>query len=367
MRIIPLACSFASLVDATADPSSTIVSIKSATGDVNIRQLPSMLTKAGFTPDPEVASFLDTAEITTLEYVHSQVVQTPPHTIGSETLCSFVTSASSKLSLQSECAEDASGEIIGLDGELRVNDPDADYQKHLEWMEMGEVWQLASPHVTRTVKAAVIDTGVDWTDPDFAPLKGTLAKKSGGFLEGGWNFVTQSTDLTTGETHGTEVSKILAAKINNSAGMAGVAPNVILVPLQIFDDKGNTLLSFFSEAINMAIDLEIDVITIWFGYYFSRLNSAQQSLIWSALRSAQLNGILLVSSAGNRGDEASDKYPCWFGGPLGICVANLDNDRSQNVLHPKSNWGRKGLVAILLSMGVDPDLVKPLLLANVDQ
>ncbi|KAF4729635.1 hypothetical protein FOZ63_021129, partial [Perkinsus olseni] len=170
----------------------------------------------------------------------------------------FVTSASSKLSLQSECAEDASGEIIGLDGELRVNDPDADYQKHLEWMEMGEVWQLASPHVTRTVKAAVIDTGVDWTDPDFAPLKGTLAKKSGGFLEGGWNFVTQSTDLTTGETHGTEVSKILAAKINNSAGMAGVAPNVILVPLQIFDDKGNTLLSFFSEAINMAIDLEID-------------------------------------------------------------------------------------------------------------
>ncbi|KAF4725739.1 hypothetical protein FOZ63_002674, partial [Perkinsus olseni] len=87
---------------------------------------------------------------------------------------------------------------------------------------------------------------------------------------------------------------------------------------------------------------------------------------------------------GNRGDEASDKYPCWFGGPLGICVANLDNDRSQNVLHPKSNWGERvdvaaygtrvfsgrdknGLVAILLSMGVDPDLVKPLLLANVDQ
>ncbi|KAF4667460.1 hypothetical protein FOZ61_006692 [Perkinsus olseni] len=398
---IPSITLHASLAGATASLESTIVSITSDTGDVDVRQLPKMMRNAGYPFDPEVASFLDTAEITTLEYVHSQVVQTPPHTIGSEALCSFVTSASSKLSLQSDCAEDASGDIFELDGELDVNDPDAKYQKHLGWMDMSQVWKLARPHVTRTVKAAVIDTGVDWTDPDFAPLKGTLAKKSGGSLAGGWNFFTQSTDQTTKEPHGTEVSKILAAKGNNLVGMAGVAPNVILVPLQIFAHPKYTKLSLLSEAINMAIDLGVDVITMAIGYYFSRLTTAQQHLVSSALRSAQLNGILFVSSAGNRGEKASDKYPCWCGGPLGICVANLDNDRSQNVLHPKSNWGEGvdvaaygtrvfsgrdkngklryfdgtsasapivgGLVAILLSMGVDPDLVKPLLLANVDQ
>ncbi|KAF4696659.1 hypothetical protein FOZ60_016669 [Perkinsus olseni] len=291
---IPSITLHASLAGATASPESTIVSITSDTGDVDVRQLPRMMRNAGYTPDPEVTSFLDTAEITTLEYVHSQ----------------------------SDCAEDASGDIFELDGDLDVNDPDAKYQKHLEWMDMSEVWKLARPHVTRTVKAAVIDTGVDWTDPDFAPLKGTLAKKSGGSLEGGWNFFTQSTDLTTKEPHGTEVSKILAAKGNN-----------------------------------------------------------------------------LV--AGNRGEKASDKYPCWYGGPLGICVAMQTDDRSQAVLHPNSNWGERvdvaaygtrvfsgrdesgklryldgtsasapivaGLVAILLSMGVEPDSVKSLLLANADK
>ncbi|KAF4703036.1 hypothetical protein FOZ63_009352, partial [Perkinsus olseni] len=122
---IPSITLHASLAGATASPDSTIVSITSDTGDVDVRQLPGMMRNAGHAPDPEVTSFLDTAEITTLEYVHSQVVQTPPHTIGSEALCSFVTSASSKLSLQSECAEDASGDIFELDGDLDVNDPDA--------------------------------------------------------------------------------------------------------------------------------------------------------------------------------------------------------------------------------------------------
>ncbi|KAF4679645.1 hypothetical protein FOZ60_014782 [Perkinsus olseni] len=164
---IPLACSFASLVGATDPPSSTIVSINSATGDVDVSQLPGMLRDAGYTPDPEVASFLGTAEITTLEYVHSQVVQTPPHTIDSEALCNFVTSASRKLSLQSECAADANGEAFGgreqrpprtkeaksakLDMDLHVNDPDAAHQKHLKWMDMGKVWRLAFPHVKRRV------------------------------------------------------------------------------------------------------------------------------------------------------------------------------------------------------------------------
>ncbi|KAF4696656.1 hypothetical protein FOZ60_016666 [Perkinsus olseni] len=388
------------VVGATAPPDSTIVSIKSATGDVDVRQLPGMLTKAGHPFDPEVASFLETAEITTLEYVHSQVVQTPPHTIGSEALCSFVTSASSKLSLQSECAEDGSGVVFKLDSDLHVNDPDAGYQKHLKWMDMGEVWELALPHVSRLVKTAVLDAGIDWTDRDFAPLRGRVAKRSGGYLEGGWNFFSNSSGLTTGETHGTNVCKILAAKSNNSFGIAGIAPNVTLIPLQMIDDDTNLPLSKFLAAIDMAIDLEVDVMSVSLGYYFSGLNATKQHLLWNALHSAHQHGILVVSAAGNHDDEASDIYPCWFGGPLSICVANLDDHRPQNFLNAHSNYGERvdvaaygtniftgrdedgnlryfsgtsasapvvtGLVAILLSMGTDPMMVKGLLLANVD-
>ncbi|KAF4698804.1 hypothetical protein FOZ62_032348, partial [Perkinsus olseni] len=156
---IPYALCFAPLVSATAPPSNTIVSIKSGTTNVDVRQLPQMLGNAGHVPDREIASFLETARITTLKYVHSQVVETSSPTIDSDALCNFITMASHKLALQSECAVDAMGESYGqVDSDLHVNDPDARYQEHLKWMEMGEVWQLALPHVTRKVKVAVLDS-----------------------------------------------------------------------------------------------------------------------------------------------------------------------------------------------------------------
>ncbi|KAF4667459.1 hypothetical protein FOL46_002517 [Perkinsus olseni] len=410
---IPLACSFASLVGATDPPSSTIVSINSATGDVDISQLPAMLTKAGYTPDPEVASFLDTAEITTLEYVHSQVVHTPPHTIDSEALCNFVKSASSKLLLRSECAADANGEAFGgreqsppkkkransakLDMDLHVNDPDAVYQKHLKWMNMGKVWRLAFPHVKRKVAVAVIDSGINWNDPDFAPLKGRVKKKSGSYLDGGWNFITDSSIMTFVDSHGTNVCKILAAKGNNSVGIAGVAPNVTLVPLQILDENGKGPLSRFLAALHMAIDLEVDIVSMSLGYY---LSGAQARLMQRGLRAAQERGIALVSAIGYASELREDDYPCRYGGPLALCVAYMQDDKTRNVLHTNSGWGRRvdvaaygtniftgrdengelryfngssaatpivtALFAMLLSMDIDPMVAKRLILNNVD-
>ncbi|KAF4731630.1 hypothetical protein FOZ62_021624, partial [Perkinsus olseni] len=126
----------------------------------------------------------------------------------------------------------------------------------------------------------------------------------------------------------------------------------------------------------------------------------QQHQLLNALRAAQENGILLVSSAGNNSGRAADTYPCWYGGPLGICVAYLQDNSTINVLNTFSSWGERvdvaaygtniftgldangnlryfngtsaaqpivaGLAAILLSMDVEPSLVKPLMLANVD-
>ncbi|KAF4671021.1 hypothetical protein FOZ61_006839 [Perkinsus olseni] len=334
----------ASLVGSTATPSDTIVSIKSGDDDVDIRLLPKMMRDAGHTPN-EVAVFLETAEIATLVYVHSQVVRTSASTIDSETLCKFVTLASDKLSLISDCAQDINGITAdGLDGDLNVNDPGAFFQRHLKWMQMGEVWRLAFPHVTRKVKVAVLDSGINWTDPDLAPLKGKLRRQSGGYLEGGWNCFTKTSDLTP-FPHGTSVSRILAAKANNSVGIAGVAPNVTLVPLQLLRDSPGRSLSPVLEALNMAIDMRVDIASMSFGIHFTRLGLTQKSLLCKALRSAQDSGILLVSSAGNQGIRASGQYPCWFGGPNSMCVAALENNRTQNVLRNDSNWGERVDVA----------------------
>ncbi|KAF4711457.1 hypothetical protein FOZ63_029454 [Perkinsus olseni] len=388
---------FASLVSASTPPSDTIVSIKSGSADVDIRRLPEMLRNAGVIPDQKIVSFLDTVEITALEYVHSQVVQTSASAIDSDALCKFVTVASSKLSLQSECGEDENGEVLDeFDDDLHVDDPDARYQKHWKWMDMGEVWQLALPHVTREVKVAVLDSGIDWADPDFAPLKRTLKKKSGGYLDGGWNFFTNSANLTYGEPHGTKVCKVLAAKGNNSAGIAGFAPfNVSLTLLQMIDDKRRLPLSRFLAALNMAIDLEVDVVSMSLKYEFHIRNHPLYILIYNALRSAQQHNMLLVSAAANDAREASYVYRCWFGGPRSMCVAPLSDDRTENTLAGFSNWGERvdvaaygvgiftdrwengternfygtsaatpvvsGIAAILLSMNIEPGMVKRLI------
>ncbi|EER09945.1 Thermitase, putative [Perkinsus marinus ATCC 50983] len=376
----------------------TIVSIKRMSDDVDIRRLPGMLKAAGYMPDQKIASFLATAEVVTLGFIHAQTVKTSSTTVDSDTLCDFVSMASRKLSLKTHCAADEYGQVEEYDNDLHVNDTDASFQRHLKWMNMGEVWQLALPHVKRDVKVAVIDSGINWDDADFAPLKTKLPKKSGGEIDGGWNLLTQSSDLTTESAHGTKVSKILAAKSNNSAGIAGVAPNVILVPLQIVNSV-TAPLSRTLAAMDLAIDLGVDIVSMSFTFNFTT-DYRGKFVMFEALRSLHNNGIIYVSSSGNDGVIAENHFPCWYGGPLGICVASIENDRTHNVLTGYSNWGQRvdvaaygnriltgrdndgnltyfsgtsaaapivsGVAAILLSIGVAPLDVKPLIIGYGD-
>ncbi|KAF4723638.1 hypothetical protein FOZ63_005057, partial [Perkinsus olseni] len=90
---ISSAFAFACLVGAGAPPRDTIVFLKSGDDAVDIRELPKMLEDIGETPDEKFASFLETAEITSLNYIHSHVVQTSPSTIDSDALCYFVATA----------------------------------------------------------------------------------------------------------------------------------------------------------------------------------------------------------------------------------------------------------------------------------
>ncbi|KAF4697394.1 hypothetical protein FOZ60_007479 [Perkinsus olseni] len=339
---ISSAFALASLVGAGAPPRDTIVFLKSGDDAVDIRELPKML----------------------------------------------------------EDIEEGYGKAYGLDEDLHVNDYDAGRQKHLKWMEMGEVWKLAATKFVRKPKVAVMDSGINFAIPDFDPLFEDHQKQSGGYLQGGWNFFTNSPILTHKYNHGTQVCKILAAKSNNTFGIAGVAPEVSLVPLQVIDDNGVAPLSKLMAALNMAIDVKVDIATVAIGY---NLTTAQRGLLWEALRTVQQNGILVVSAAGNSHEDASAILPCGFGGPLGICVTSLMDKKSSNVLSIFSNFGQTvdlatygvrvfsgrkgdvrggrprtltgtsastaiaaGIAAIMVSMDVEPSMVKSLMLARYD-
>ncbi|KAF4672058.1 hypothetical protein FOL47_000998 [Perkinsus chesapeaki] len=375
----------------------TIASILSGGSVVDVNTIPDLLSQAGVQEDLRITSFLSSSRIKTLKFAQTQIVPTSTGSVSNADFCAYLHEAERHLpDLVVTCGKDINGEMTELDDSLHVNDPNTKFQTQLDRMRMGDVWGLIQQYPRKDVTVAVIDQGVDFTDPDMAPLKSTFNTSYGRVIDGGWNFIGDSSTLTvTPFYHGQRVSRVLAARGNNSAGMVGVAPDhVRLVSLQI---SGG--LSELIEALEMAMDIGVDVISMSLRYHISHY-SAERALLETVMLRAQERNILLVSAAGNDDEDAHDCYPCWYGGPNAMCVAALNNDPIYN-LAGFSNFGDRvdiaafgedvytgrgfsglhewssgtsfatpmvsGAAAILLSLGVEPLMVKRILLADADR
>lgn len=190
------------------------------------------------------------------------------------------------------------------------------------------------------VKAAVIDTGVDYTHATFggegtvdafnaatatsdaAPYYATTRVKGGIDLAGDAYNGTEATrkpdanpiDCATAG-HGTHVAATLggsgvAADGKTYAGPfdenthskefkvgPGVAPEVDLYAVKVFGCKGGTSLT--TEAIDWAVKNKMDVINLSLGSDYGFVNEADSI----AATNAVANGVVVVSAAGNAGHE----------------------------------------------------------------
>ncbi|KAF4672942.1 hypothetical protein FOL47_011212 [Perkinsus chesapeaki] len=379
----------------------TILSVTSDDSLVDIRTIPDLLARAGQQGNPKIATFLSNARIETLKFAQCQIAHTTISSVTNDELCEYLHEAGRHLpELVVTCTRNIAGEVANVRDELHVNDPQAIRQSQLVRMRMGEVWQLLQEYPRREVKVAVLDHGVNFTDPDLAPLRGSSVTSDGKVISGGWNLINDDSVLTPGDGHGQRVSLVLAAKGNNSAGMVGVAPDhVQLVSLQVCGKKGCPV-DLLVKAIDMAIDIRVGVISMSLRYFTRDLNSTEFSLLRAVLRRAQEHNVLLVSAAGNENIDAHECYPCAYGGPNAICVAGLSDDVTYN-LSERSNFGDmvdiaafgelvyvgedrfgypnyqsgtsyaapmvSAAAAILLSLGAEPSSVKRTLLADADQ
>ena len=111
--------------------------------------------------------------------------------------------------------------------------------------------------------------------------------------------------------HGTHVAGIIAAKGNNSKGVAGVAWNVRLMSLRFLNPDGG----FVSDAINVieyGIDNGCSIINhSWGGSVYSQALADT----WADANTA---GVIMVCAAGNEGTN-NDVWPCY---PTNIPTAN---------------------------------------------
>jgi subtilisin family serine protease len=156
------------------------------------------------------------------------------------------------------------------------------------------------------VIVAVIDTGVDATHPD-------LAGK-----------VLPEIDLLPGVTpdamdndHGTRVASLIAASIN-AVGMAGVAPDVQILPVAALDPSGIGDSSTVARAIIAAADAGAKVINLSLG------GPDPDPVLDRACVYAYTKGSILVAAAGNSyqfGNEV--QYPA--ASPNVVAVASVDS------------------------------------------
>lgn len=120
--------------------------------------------------------------------------------------------------------------------------------------------------------------------------------------------------------HGTNVGGVIGARRNNRIGIAGVAPNVRLLPLRAFDARGNAEDDDVAAAIVYAVDLGARVVNLSFGDYFS------SPLLHDAIRYAWLQRVVVVASSGNEGVN-DPHYPSSFPEVISVGATN----RSDNV------------------------------------
>jgi len=186
------------------------------------------------------------------------------------------------------------------------------------------------------IRVAVIDDGVEaHEDLENASESSRVLDGYTPQTSGNGRPVCDRCDVTGGpgnETigHGVAVSGIIAAT-HNSTGVRGVAPNVKIVPVNIFT-TGNDTPSEAAEGINWAWDEgNADVLSNSWGYP----PSADFDVISNAIQDARTQGrngrgSVVVFSAGNfpNGSQVTDAgFPADVNGVLGVGAVDKNDNR----------------------------------------
>ena len=156
-------------------------------------------------------------------------------------------------------------------------------------------WWLASVGATSVaapgpgVPVAVIDTGVDFTHPEFVARPDTRSLNA------------QSTVDTLGDYHGTAVASIVGAP-SNGVGMVGVYPQASIYSYDA-DLSGAITNTDLIQGVAAAARLKRAVINLSVG------STRRDPLLEDTVLSAVRNGALVVAASGNFGANSAPTYP----------------------------------------------------------
>lgn len=170
-------------------------------------------------------------------------------------------------------------------------------------IQIPRAWQTG--YTGKGIKIAVIDTGIGPHD-DLNVIERI-------------SFVGSEPSINDLNGHGTHIAGIIAA-LDNGIGVKGIAPDAQLYSLKVFDSDGKGYTQDVLEAIDWAIEHEIDIINL------SLTSEADLAAYENLVNLAYKKGILVVGAAGNSTstDVTIDnvKYPAKYTNV--IAVSSVD-------------------------------------------
>lgn len=251
---------------------------------------------------------------------------------------------------------------------LIPNDSLVSQQWALEKIKAFEAWGITIG--ADDVLLAIIDTGIDYLHPD---LQNKIYHNNGeigmtqpgdpcwtgvpedkrfnncdddgnGFIDDyiGWDFTDRvgfPFDTLGGDYlgwdnnpfddhgHGTYIAGIAGAGTNNFIGIAGAAPNIMMLNLRAFDPGGYGEEDDVAAAILYAVQANAKVINMSFG------DNSFSLVLRDVIRYAYSQNVVMVGSSGNSG-SSSPHYPSGYSE-----VISVGNSTNQDFVAPSSNWG----------------------------
>lgn len=168
-------------------------------------------------------------------------------------------------------------------------------QWNTNMIQIAEAWSKAGT-MGDGVKVAIIDSGVDYNHNN---LYDALDRKNVG-----WDFMSFDERPFDDNSHGTAIAGIIAAQGIGSEAV-GIAPHAKLLAYKIFNPYGETTSAALYAAFDRAIkDGARIIVTAW-----STQNKT--ACIEAAIQLAEQYGVLVVTGAGDRGDDLTKNpyYP----------------------------------------------------------
>ena len=182
------------------------------------------------------------------------------------------------------------------------NDTFFSYEWGFRQAGFGPIWRR--PSAARPVIVAVIDTGVDATQPDLA-----------GVVRPQIDLVDGGSGTGDDNGHGTAVAGVIAALANNGVGGAGVCGACSILPIKAMGSNGNGDLATVAAGIVKAADMHARVIDLSLGGP-QGLDALAQAVAY-----AKSKGAVVVAAAGNSG-LATAFFPANYPGVISVAGSN---------------------------------------------